>query len=140
MPRSRRAASSAVRRRAYSAAASATRFRDFAFWSGRSEPDGVEIGHTWYPAAAQRTACNTETKLLMLTYAFEEWQVARLTLKTDARNARSRTATERIGGRYEGIRRAHRLASDGTVRDTAYFSIVAAEWPQVRHDLCARLR
>lgn len=108
--------------------------------SGRSEPDGVEIGHTWYAASAQRTACNTETKLLMLTYAFEEWQVARVTLKTDARNARSRAAIERIGGRYEGIRRAHRLATDGTVRDTVYFSIVAAEWPQVRHDLCARLR
>jgi RimJ/RimL family protein N-acetyltransferase len=75
----------------------------------------------------------------MLRHAFEVWGVLRVTLKTDARNARSRAAIERIGGAYEGIRRAARVASDGTVRDSAYYSIVAAEWPAVSAALLARL-
>ena len=74
----------------------------------------------------QRTGVNTEVKLLMLTHAFETWKVARVTFKTDARNQRSRRRIARIGAQFEGIRRAHSIASDGTVRDSAYFSIVAA--------------
>ncbi|SOD99015.1 GNAT family N-acetyltransferase [Blastococcus haudaquaticus] len=102
-------------------------------------PDGVEIGSTWYAASAQRTAVNTEVKLLLLAHAFEVWQALRVTLKTDARNRRSRAAIERLGARSEGIRRAHTTASDGTVRDSAYYSILAAEWPTVRDGLRRRL-
>ncbi|MDX3235448.1 GNAT family protein [Streptomyces sp. ME03-5709C] len=129
-----------------------TRFLDLGYWTaapavpaGRSAPRGdlvpavAEIGSTWLAASAQRTPCNTEAKLLLLTHAFEVWGVFRVTLKTDARNARSRAAIERIGGRFEGIRRAHTLAVDGTVRDSAYYSVLAGEWPGVRAALEARL-
>ena len=101
--------------------------------------DGVLVGSTWYAASAQRTAINTECKLLLLTHAFETWRSLRVTLKTDARNAASRRAIERIGGRFEGVRRVHTVATDGSLRDTAYFSIVAAEWFTVRAGLVARL-
>jgi N-acetyltransferase len=129
-----------------------TRFLDLDYWSwppawppGRTmpQPDAIpsvaEIGSTWLASQAQRTGCNTESKLLMLTHAFDTWGVLRVTLKTDARNTRSRRAIERIGGRFEGIRRAHARAVDGSVRDTAYYSIVAAEWPNVRAALKARV-
>ena len=102
-------------------------------------PHGVEIGHTWLAAAAQRTALNTEAKLLMLGHAFERWEVLRVTLKTDARNVRSRTAIERLGACFDGILRAAMLAADGGPRDTAYYSILAAEWPEVRRRLEAKL-
>jgi RimJ/RimL family protein N-acetyltransferase len=102
-------------------------------------PHGVEIGHTWLSPGAQRTALNTEAKLLMLGHAFERWEVLRVTLKTDARNLRSRTAIERLGARFDGILRAAMLAADGGPRDTAYYSILAAEWPEVRGRLEARL-
>jgi RimJ/RimL family protein N-acetyltransferase len=82
---------------------------------------------------------NTACKLLLLRHAFEEWRSERVTLKTDARNARSRAAIERAGGQFEGIRRAHVPATDGTFRDSAYFSIVADEWPAVRERLEKRL-
>jgi RimJ/RimL family protein N-acetyltransferase len=130
-----------------------TRFLDLDYWTavpapptGRSVPRGdtvpavAEIGSTWLAASAQRTPCNTEAKLLLLTHAFEVWGVFRVTLKTDARNARSRAAIERIGARFEGIRRAHTRAVDGTVRDSAYYSVLAEEWPGVRAALKARLR
>jgi len=144
----------AVRRLADGAIVGSTRFLDLevfehpAPWppgsggpapSAERSPSVAEIGSTWYGASAQRTAVNTETKLLLLTHAFEVWDVLRVTLKTDARNAASRAAIERIGGRFEGVRRAHTMATDGTVRDSAYFSIVAAEWPAVRAGLTARL-
>lgn len=102
-------------------------------------PSVVEIGSTWYAASAQRTALNTEVKLLLLGHAFDVWRVLRVSLKTDARNQRSRTAIERLGARSEGIRRAHTTASDGTIRDSAYYSILAAEWPAVRDGLRHRL-
>jgi len=95
----------------------------------------VEISSTWYAASAQRTGINTEVKLLQLTHAFEAWRVLRVTFKTDARNARSRTAIERLGAQVEGVRRAHSPAGDGTVRDSAYYSITAPEWPTVRSNL-----
>ncbi len=127
-----------------------TRFLDLDYWSwppawppGRTtpRPDAVptvaEIGSTWLAPSAQRTGCNTEAKFLMLAHAFETWGVLRVTLKTDARNTRSRRAIERIGSRFEGIRRAHARAVDGSVRDTAYYSIVAAEWPEIRAALQA---
>ena len=123
-----------------------TRFLDLEFWplpgepGPRATPSAAEIGSTWLAPSAQRSPVNTEMKLLLLTYAFEAWRVCRMTLKTDARNARSRAAIERIGASYEGIRRAHTLGSDGTIRDTAYFSLLAAEWPTAKAALEARLR
>ena len=129
-----------------------TRFLDLDYWSwppawppGRSvpRPDAIptvaEIGSTWLASSAQRTGCNTEAKLLLLGHAFDTWGVLRVTLKTDARNVRSRRAIERIGGRFEGVRRAHARAVDGSVRDTAYYSIVAAEWPAVATTLRTRV-
>jgi len=120
-----------------------TRFFDLERWAwppghprhGRAFPDACEIGYTWLTSSAIRTAANTEAKLLMLTHAFEEWQVLRVCFHTDARNQRSRAALERIGGRFEGILRAHRMAADFIARDSARFSIVAAEWPDVKRRL-----
>lgn len=102
-------------------------------------PSVAEIGSTWYAASAQRTGVNAHAKLLQLTHAFEVWQALRVTLKTDARNMASRTAIERLGASVEGVRRAHAPASDGTIRDTAYYSITAPEWPEVRDQLRQRL-
>ena len=101
----------------------------------RSTPDGCEIGYTWLAGSAVRTAANTEGKLLMLTHAFESWRVHRVCFHTDVRNTRSRAALERIGGKFEGILRAHRMAADYIARDSARFSIVAGEWPDVKQKL-----
>ncbi len=100
----------------------------------------AEIGSTWLAASAQRTPANTEAKLLMLRHAFDGWGVQRITLKTDARNARSRRAIERLGAQFEGIRRAHVPATDGSIRDTAYYSVLPKEWPTVQGNLVRRLR
>lgn len=81
-------------------------------------PSVLEIGSTWYAASVQRTAVNTEVKLLQLTHAFDFWGVLRVTFKTDARNQVSRKAIERLGAKPEGVRRAHIMASDGTARTT----------------------
>ena len=102
-------------------------------------PDAVEVGYTWLAASAQRTGCNTETKLLLFKHAFETWQVHSVCLRTDVRNERSRRAIERLGARFEGVRRAHAPGADGTVRSSAFFSIVAEEWPGVRDHLQALL-
>lgn len=102
-------------------------------------PDVVEIGYTWYAARAQRTALNTEAKLLLCTHAFEVWRVRRVMWKTDARNVRSRAAIARLGARLDGVLRAHRVGADGAVRDTAFFSMLAAEWPEAKRALRARL-
>jgi RimJ/RimL family protein N-acetyltransferase len=102
--------------------------------------DACEIGHTWYTRAAIRTAANTEAKLLMLTHAFERWEMLRVCLHTDARNERSRTAIDRMGARFEGILRAHRMAADFTPRDSARFSILAEEWPGVKQRLSGMLK
>jgi N-acetyltransferase len=102
---------------------------------GRKHPDACEIGYTWFARSAIRTAANTESKLLMLTHAFEVWKVLRVCFHTDARNLRSQAALERIGGRREGILRAHRMAADFIPRDSVRYSIVAAEWPAVKEKL-----
>ena len=102
---------------------------------GRGAFDVCEIGHTWLAGSAIRSAVNTETKLLMLTHAFETWKVLRVCFHTDARNQRSRRAIERIGGKFEGILRAQRMAADLTVRDSARFSIMTEEWPPVKQQL-----
>jgi len=102
-------------------------------------PDSVEIGSTWLAASAQRTRCNTEAKFLLLSHAFAGWDVHRVCLKTDERNAQSRRAIERLGARFEGLRRADMPAQDGSVRTSAYYSIVRAEWPDVRRQLADAL-
>ena len=124
-----------------------SRFFDIEHWAwppgharhGLTTADVCEIGYTWLSHEAVRTAANSEAKLLMLNHAFEEWRVLRVCLHTDARNDRSRAAIERIGGRFEGILRAHRLAADNTPRDSARYSILAAEWPEAKRLLAARL-
>jgi len=120
-----------------------TRFFNLERWSwpkghprhGRRDPDVCEIGYTWLARSAIRTAANTEAKLLMLTHAFETWQVLGVCFHTDARNQRSRAALERIGGKFDGILRAHRMAADFIARDSVRYSIVAAEWPSVKQQL-----
>jgi len=124
-----------------------TRFFNLERWAwppghpshGRTDPDAGEIGYTWFARSAIRTPANTEAKLLMLGHAFEVWQALRICLHTDARNERSRAAIERIGGRFEGILRAHRIAADHVPRDSARYSIIAAEWPDVKGRLLQRL-
>lgn len=102
-------------------------------------PDAVEIGYTWLAHSAQRTRCNTEAKYLLLRHAFDTWQVHRVSLRTDERNDRSRNAIERLGAKFEGIRRADMPSIDGSVRNSAYFSIVRDEWPAVSKRLIERL-
>lgn len=125
-----------------------TRFANFEYhaWPSssphsrdRGEPDAVEIGWTWLAASAQRTPVNTEAKWLMLRHAFEAWDVRCVRLKTDSRNERSRTAILRIGAKFDGILRAHSPGADETMRDSAYFSVVKNEWPEVDRALRARL-
>jgi len=106
---------------------------------GRGVPDAGEIGYTWLTRSATRTAANTEAKLLMMQHAFELWKVFRVCFHTDARNQRSRAALERIGGKFEGILRSHRMAADYIPRDSARYSIIEAEWPQVKQRLNQRL-
>lgn len=130
----------AVVRAADGAVIGSTRFWDLTFWprpDRKPAPDTCEIGHTWLSPDAIRTGANTEMKRLMLTHAFETWRVHSVSLHTDARNQRSRDAIQRIGGTFEGILRAHRLAADQGPRDSARFSITAAEWPAVRKRLAA---
>ena len=125
-----------------------TRFFDIDRWDwppahprhGRENPDVCEIGYTWLAHEAIRTAANTEAKLLMLTHAFEVWQMLRVCLHTDARNKRSQAAIERIGGKFEGVLRAHRMASDFTARNSWRYSILDSEWPEAKRRLIARLR
>jgi RimJ/RimL family protein N-acetyltransferase len=120
-----------------------TRFFNLERWAwpqdharyGRQNPDACEIGYSWLTSSAIRTAANTEAKLLLLTHAFETWHVLRVCLHTDVRNQRSRAAIERIGAKFEGILRAHRMAADFIARDSARFSILAAEWPEVKQRL-----
>jgi RimJ/RimL family protein N-acetyltransferase len=133
----------AIVRLADGAVIGSTRFWNLERWAwppghafhNRATPDACEIGYTWLAHAAIRTGANTEAKLLMLTHAFEAWKVFRVCFHTDVRNHRSRAALERIGGQFEGILRAHRMAADFIPRDSARYSIVAAEWPAVRERL-----
>jgi N-acetyltransferase len=134
----------ATRRRESGEIIGMTRFLTLRWYFGREYPDAAEIGGTFVTAAAQRTAVNTEAKLLMMTHAFDVWGVRRLDLKTDERNERSRRAIERIGGRFEGVLRNWQAAQvdgeDGLTRNSAMYSILPPEWPDVRARLEARLR
>lgn len=111
-----------------------TRFYDIALEEGRAA-----IGYTWLSLSAQRTAVNTEAKLLLLTHAFEFWECIRVELITDVLNQQSRDAILRLGATQEGILRNHMLMPNGRIRDSVCFSIIAAEWPEVKEGLAARL-
>ncbi|MFG2333047.1 GNAT family N-acetyltransferase [Streptomyces sp. NPDC048604] len=103
----------------------------------------VELGYTWLAASAQGTGINAEAKYLLFRHAFETWDVARVDLMTDARNSRSRAAVEATGARLEGVLRNWALSwvegEEGRLRDSAVYSVVAEEWPEVRDRLEQRL-
>jgi RimJ/RimL family protein N-acetyltransferase len=128
----------------------ATRFYDLEPWdwdgiAPGAEPvprvgevDRASIGHTWLDPAVHRTPVNTEAKLLMMDHAFDVWGARAVRLQTDARNQRSRAAIARLGCSLDGVLRVDRPASDGSVRDSAVFSMLADEWPAARARLLAR--
>lgn len=99
----------------------------------------VEIGGTWLAPSAQRSAINTESKLLLLAHCFDTLGCVRVELKTDARNEKSQRAIERIGAKYEGVMRKHMLTRGGFHRDSVYYAIIDDEWPDVRARLEAML-
>jgi len=96
---------------------------------------GLEIGGTWYGSDFQRTVVNTECKYLLLKHAFETLAAIRVQFKTDLRNVRSQAALSRIGAIKEGILRNHMILPDGRYRDSVYYSIIYAEWPEVKKRL-----
>jgi RimJ/RimL family protein N-acetyltransferase len=110
------------------------------FLALRPEHGSVEIGWTWLDPSVWATGVNVEAKLLMLGHAFEVWGCRRVELKTDAQNDRSRGAMEAMGARFEGVHRKHMLVRGGENRDSAWYSIVDDEWPDVARGLRARLR
>jgi N-acetyltransferase len=117
-----------------SGVAGSTRLFDF-----RERDRGIEIGHTWLHPRCQRTGVNTDCKRMLLAFAFDTLECVRVQLKTDARNERSRRAIERIGGTLDGVLRSYQLTQGGRYRDTAMYSILRDEWPDVRARLDALL-
>lgn len=111
-----------------------TRFHDVV-----ASIDRVEIGYTWYAARWQRSHVNTACKLLLLTHAFDALGCAMVGLRTDRFNTRSQRAIEALGAQRDGVLRHHQARSDGSVRDTVMYSILRAEWPDVRTNLTHRL-
>jgi len=99
----------------------------------------VAIGYTWLSRSAQRTAINTEAKLLLLTHAFEGWHCIRVELITDFLNEQSRAAILRLGAKEEGVLRNHMIMPGGRVRDSVCFSIIDKEWPEVKARLQHKL-
>lgn len=99
----------------------------------------VEIGSTWYATRVQRTALNTQCKLLLLTHAFEQLNCIAVEFRTHFFNHQSRRGIERLGAKQDGILRSHAIAPNGTLRDTVVFSIIAAEWPTVKAHLTYQL-
>ncbi|MDA1080996.1 MAG: GNAT family protein [Gemmatimonadetes bacterium] len=111
-----------------------TRFMNISVYDGR-----FEIGSTWVTPRHQRTAVNTESKLLMLRHAFDTLGARRVELKTHALNEQSRRGIERLGAQFEGTHRNHMLMADGSMRDTVWYSIIDTEWPAVKARLEAWL-
>jgi RimJ/RimL family protein N-acetyltransferase len=105
----------------------------------RPEHRGLEIGWTWFEPSAWRTGVNLETKLLLLDHAFEKLGCIRVEFKTDALNDRSRKALAGIGATFEGIFRSHMVVRGELIRDSAYYSVIASEWPEVRKALSRKL-
>src|SRR6266550_6586001 len=110
------------------------------FYRIEREHRRVEIGHTWLAAGAQRTGVNTEAKLLLLTHAFERLRCIRVEFITDVLNQQSRTAILRLGAKQEGVLRNHMVMPNGRLRDSVCFSIIEAEWPEVKARLEDKLR
>ena len=100
----------------------------------------IEIGYTWLAASAQRSGVNTEAKLLLLTHAFERLRCIRVEFITDVLNQQSRTAILRLGAKQEGVLRNHMVMPNGRLRDSVCFSIIEAEWPEVKGRLEDKLR
>ena len=105
----------------------------------RPQDRGLEIGWTWITPGSWGNGVNTEAKYLLLRYAFEQQDAIRVAIKTDARNVRSKRAIEKLGASFEGVWRNHRILSSGLYRDTAYYSIIASEWPLIRPQIETRL-
>lgn len=99
----------------------------------------LEIGHTWYAKSVQRSAVNTETKLLLLSHAFESLGVIAVEFRTHWHNQASRSAIARLGAKQDGILRSHQRSADGLLRDTVVFSIIECEWPVVKKGLSYKL-
>jgi RimJ/RimL family protein N-acetyltransferase len=99
----------------------------------------VEIGSTWYATRVQRSALNTQCKLLLLDHAFEKLDCIAVEFRTHFFNHQSRRGIERLGAKLDGILRSHQIASNGTLRDTVVYSIIAAEWPTVKAHLTYQL-
>lgn len=99
----------------------------------------LEVGHTFYGHSVQRTAVNSESKLLLLTHAFEVLDCLGVELRTHFMNQASRSAIERLGAKLDGILRSHQVMPDGSLRDTCVYSILAHEWSTVRSNLRFRL-
>jgi len=99
----------------------------------------LEIGATWYRKSVQRSAFNTEAKLMLLDYAFEKLNCIAVEFRTHFFNHQSRRGIERLGAKLDGILRSHQIAANGTLRDTCVYSIVAAEWPTVKAHLAFQL-
>ena len=102
------------------------------YWKIDHSNRALEIGNTWLGQSAQRTSVNTETKFLLLTYAFETLNMVRVQFMTDELNAKSRTAILRIGAKEEGIIRHERIMADGRKRNSVFFSIIDSEWQEVK--------
>jgi N-acetyltransferase len=100
----------------------------------------LEIGGTWYRKRVQRSAINTECKLLLLSHAFESLNCIAVEFRTHFFNQRSRRAIERLGAKFDGVLRNHLIGADGTIRDTCVYSIIASEWPTVKVHLCSLLK
>jgi N-acetyltransferase len=122
----------AIQERASGRAVGSTRYLDL-----RLAHRGLEIGWTWITPARQRTAVNSECKLLLLAHAFETLGCLRVQLKTDLRNLRSQAAIERLGATKEGVLRKHYVLWDGYVRDSVLYSITDEQWPAVKARLSA---
>ena len=120
-----------------------TAYWDPRYWPDRDELRAIEIGFTWLSASAQGSGINAEAKLLLLSHAFGRLRVARVDLKTDARNVRSRRAIEGLGATFEGVLRSWSMSwvpgEEGRLRDSAMYSVIAPEWDAVRDRLAARL-
>jgi len=99
----------------------------------------LEIGYTWYAKRVQRTAVNSECKLLLLGHAFERLDCIAVEFRTHWMNHQSRNAIARLGAKQDGVLRNHQIAPDGSLRDTVVFSIIASEWPAVRQHLWYKL-
>jgi RimJ/RimL family protein N-acetyltransferase len=124
-------------------AVGATAYWEPRLWPVKGHLCAIEVGFTWLATSAQGTGLNTESKLLLFRNAFENWGAARVDLKTDARNSRSRAAIEGVGARFEGVLRnwsqSWAPGEDGRLRDSAMYSIIATEWPDCRARLEERL-